>query len=208
MKRTGFTLIELLVVIVIIGILSTISTATFKSYFGKARDAERQAAVQNIALMIKVDHSETWDDDKFLFSLAGLQGLFALNDFRLPKGQANICYYIGMSDGADVELGDDNEFIVTTWGETRSTAAAGTEGPLVDGTEAAVTALLATPPTKAAYACGAATAALAPFRVAANGGTIATIRTTLGDHVTGMVSEFVIGTTGALTVGPGAVTAL
>lgn len=36
----GFTLIELLVVIVIIGILSTISVATFQGYFDDARLAK------------------------------------------------------------------------------------------------------------------------------------------------------------------------
>lgn len=41
MKNKAFTLIELLVVIVIIGILATISTATFSGYFAKARDVER-----------------------------------------------------------------------------------------------------------------------------------------------------------------------
>ncbi len=53
MQRKGFTLIELLVVIVIIGILATISVATFSGYFKKARDSERQAAVRNIATLLK-----------------------------------------------------------------------------------------------------------------------------------------------------------
>ena len=41
--KKGFTLIELLVVIVIIGVLSTISVATFQGYFEKARIAQSQA---------------------------------------------------------------------------------------------------------------------------------------------------------------------
>ncbi len=53
MKQKGFTLIELLVVIVIIGILATISVATFSGYFAKARDSERQAAVRNTATLLK-----------------------------------------------------------------------------------------------------------------------------------------------------------
>ncbi len=53
MKQKGFTLIELLVVIVIIGILATISVATFSGYFAKARDSERQAAVRNMATLLK-----------------------------------------------------------------------------------------------------------------------------------------------------------
>ncbi|MCF7847017.1 MAG: type II secretion system protein [Candidatus Gracilibacteria bacterium] len=62
-KRTfGFTLIELLVVIVILGILSTISVGTFRSYFAKARDSERVSTVQNLAMMIKVDSGGSGDE--------------------------------------------------------------------------------------------------------------------------------------------------
>lgn len=53
LKQKGFTLIELLVVIVIIGILATISVATFSGYFAKARDSERQAAIRNAATIMK-----------------------------------------------------------------------------------------------------------------------------------------------------------
>ena len=52
MKNKAFTLIELLVVIVIIGVLSTISTATFSGYFAKARDIERQTFVQSASRII------------------------------------------------------------------------------------------------------------------------------------------------------------
>ena len=53
MQKRGFTLIELLVVIVIIGILATISVATFSGYFKKARDAERQTTIRNAATLLK-----------------------------------------------------------------------------------------------------------------------------------------------------------
>lgn len=43
-KINGFTLIELLIVIVIIGILASISTATYKEYLEKARLAKAQSA--------------------------------------------------------------------------------------------------------------------------------------------------------------------
>jgi len=43
--KRGFTLIELLVVIVIIGILATISVATFSEYFDRARTAKIEAEV-------------------------------------------------------------------------------------------------------------------------------------------------------------------
>jgi len=140
-KHFGFTLIELLVVIVIIGILATISTATFKSYFGKARDAERVSAVQNMALMIKVDGADQWGNNKFMHSSAladngttTLKSVFDENDFRLPKGTNNICYLVAMSHNSDSNIGDTNEFAVVTWGESTSTKETGVMGPLVDGT--------------------------------------------------------------------------
>lgn len=154
MKKTGFTLIELLVVIVIIGILSTISTATFKSYFGKARDAERVSSVQSIALMMKVESSDAWDDsEKYLMGTSTdatfgqeLISLFAANDFRVPKASKNIFYYIAASncdDGNNGSSGDNNEFVVVTWGETKSTADDKASGIIVDGTEKVVAKLLA-----------------------------------------------------------------
>jgi len=142
-RNFGFTLIELLVVIVIIGILATISTATFKSYFGKARDAERQSAIQNIALMIKVDGADDWKETKYIYSITELEDLMSDNDFRLPNGKNNICYFIGMASDSAGSVGDINEFVVATWGESTSTAATGTEGVLVDGTQAAVEGLSA-----------------------------------------------------------------
>lgn len=60
MQNKGFTLIELLVVIVIIGILATISVATFSGYFAKARDTERQtftAAARTAMLAEQVGQS-------------------------------------------------------------------------------------------------------------------------------------------------------
>ncbi len=147
-RNFGFTLIELLVVIVIIGILATISTATFKSYFGKARDAERQSGVQNIALMIKVDGADDWTDTKYIYDenvatplVADLSTLMDANDFRIPAGKNNICYFIGMANGAKEGIGDDNEFVIATWGESTSTTETGTEGVLIDGTQAAMDAL-------------------------------------------------------------------
>lgn len=132
-KNIGFTLIELLVVIVIIGILATISTATFKQYFGKARDAARNTSVANITLMIKVDGADRWDDDKYVYDAAGLTELFEANDYRPPQGENNICYYIGMGRGPE-PVGDDNEFAVATWGEETSTADPTVGGVIVDGT--------------------------------------------------------------------------
>lgn len=187
LKKTGFTLIELLVVIVIIGILSTISTATFKSYFGKARDAERIAAVQNIALMMKVEGADIWDDNKYFLGgaatspglLATLTSLFSANDYRVPKASKEVCYIISVSN-ADVSAvgaaGDNDQFVVSTWGETRSSNDAKAAGVIGDGTEFSLQGdseaipnpgllsdLSDTNLTEALYRCGTLTAAqLAP----------------------------------------------
>ena len=158
-KLAGFTLIELLVVIVIIGILSTISTATFKSYFGKARDAERRAAVQNLALMIKVDSADRWDETKYIYNVQELKDLAAANDFRFPRGSKNICYFIGTATPTGAVIGDDNEFVVATWGETGHTAIGSyqdgqDEGLIIDGTENGVNALIGRGLNEDSFACG------------------------------------------------------
>jgi len=151
-KLTGFTLIELLVVIVIIGILATISTSTFGSYFGKARDAVRTAAVGQMEVIIKSDAATKWDNTKYIYASgdATTEGtynyLFAKDDYATPKAENDICYYIGNATGNGTtagEAGDDNEFVVATWGETTSTAASGTEGVLAAGTKVARDALTA-----------------------------------------------------------------
>jgi prepilin-type N-terminal cleavage/methylation domain-containing protein len=51
--KTGFTLIELMVVIAIIGILSTIVTASLTTAKQKSRDAKRIADVKNIQLALE-----------------------------------------------------------------------------------------------------------------------------------------------------------
>ncbi len=155
-RNFGFTLIELLVVIVIIGILATISTATFKSYFGKARDAERQSAVQNIALMIKVDGADDWTNTKYIYTDAELTALMTANDFRVPAGKNDICYFIGMTDESGAStVGDSNEFVIVTWGESTSTEVTGTAGLLMDGTQGAMAKLEAAGLTVADFSCTA-----------------------------------------------------
>ena len=114
-KQGGFTLIELLVVIVIMGILATISTATFSSYFAKARDAKRLSAVQNMKMLIQVDNADNWDPDRYRYELQALKDLFSENDFKLPKSEANYCYFIGFGGGLNSNIGDDNQFYVATY---------------------------------------------------------------------------------------------
>jgi len=116
MKQKGFTLIELLVVIVIIGILATISVATFSGYFGKARDSERATVVQTAATIMKtaraVDTITTYDGTttagNFGTTIAGAtevglkEILLEEGGYDAPDGNTPYFYYY-ISEG-------DNEF--------------------------------------------------------------------------------------------------
>lgn len=134
-KQFGFTLIELLVVIVIMGILATISTATFSSYFAKARDAKRISSIQNMKMLLQVDNADNWEPDRYAYDTVDkLQELFDDNDYRLPKPEANYCYFFGFGGGANEHIGDDNQFYVATYLEDE-------EKVLIDGTNGVVTAL-------------------------------------------------------------------
>jgi prepilin-type N-terminal cleavage/methylation domain-containing protein len=153
-KNSGFTLIELLVVIVIIGILATISTATFSSYFGKARDAARTTSVSSMTLMIKVDGADVWDNTKYIYTDMSLEALFDSNDFRAQKGVNNICYFIGMAQST-ASVGDDNEFVIATWGEEVSTDDRATAGVIMDGTTNAMDSIRGADPdlTEGDFSC-------------------------------------------------------
>ncbi len=123
MKKAGFTLIELLVVIVILGILSTIAVGTFRSYFAKARDAERSSAVQNLALMIKVDSGGEGDCTVYNYtgnlacseaSTERLGTLLANNDYSIPEVKNGLnYYYVFLEDG----VGNNNNFFIAVGAE-------------------------------------------------------------------------------------------
>lgn len=109
-KQKGFTLIELLVVIVIIGILATISVATFSGYFAKARDSERQSNIRNTATLLKtaraVDSIGT-----FLLSEAEVNSTLSTEGgFELPDGTAPREYYYVVGAATD-------EFAIAVCGE-------------------------------------------------------------------------------------------
>lgn len=117
-KLPAFTLIELLVVIVILGILSTISVGTFRSYFAKARDSERVSAVQNLAMMIKVDSGGNGDCTVYNYtddvtcpeaSVDALAQLALANDYRMPTVRNGLNYYYVFLPG--ITEGDNNFFI-------------------------------------------------------------------------------------------------
>ena len=124
--QKGFTLIELLVVIVILGIISTISVGTFRSYFAKARDAERVSAVTSIATMIKTataseDGCGVYNVGQICTSCsdgpASFSVLFAEADYTPPETKSGFQYWYGFSEGTDAGLGTDNEFFVAVVSE-------------------------------------------------------------------------------------------
>ena len=47
-KITGFTIVELLIVIVVIGILASITLATYANFSAKARDSARMSDLRNV----------------------------------------------------------------------------------------------------------------------------------------------------------------
>ncbi len=127
-KSSAFTLIELLVVIVILGILSTISVGTFRSYFAKARDSERVSAVQNLAMMIKVDsggkgdctvYNYTDDDTCPDASVGRLARLLIENDYSFPTIRNGLNYYYVFLPG---ETEGDNNFFVAVGAEEDNAA--------------------------------------------------------------------------------------
>lgn len=121
MKLKGFTLIELLVVIVIIGILATISVATFSGYFAKARDTERQTFVAAARTAVQAEQIGSASTD---FRLGGTTGatveaavVAALNKqgIAMPDlvGSAPTAYYVVDGDYSAAAT----EFAVITCGE-------------------------------------------------------------------------------------------
>lgn len=127
-KISAFTLIELLVVIVILGILSTISVGTFRSYFAKARDSERVSAVQNLAMMIKVDSGGKGDCTVYNYtddascpdaSADSLAKLAVANDYIIPTVKNGLDYYYMFLPG---ETPGDNNFFIAVGAEEDNAA--------------------------------------------------------------------------------------
>lgn len=148
-KKKAFTLIELLVVMVIIGILATISTATFTSSAEKARDVKRQATVRDIAAVIRAsgvgrDNAQfsiyQGPSLRYSYNALNLKNLLQDNGFKGADTDSNICYFYGYVDrprNHNNFASKDGDFIVATWGESTSTANPGSPGPIYDGTQLA-----------------------------------------------------------------------
>ncbi len=126
MQKQGFTLIELLVVIVIIGILATISVATFSGYFKKARDAERKTVVSNAATLLKT-----------------ARAVSSVNDFGTDLNtKVKVDAILSSEGGYDIPAGNNyymiaaaDDFAIYTCSEEKT----GVNEIYVDGTATAVT---------------------------------------------------------------------
>jgi len=155
---SGFTLIQLVVTILILVALSIISVTVLQLSIEKSHDAERQSAVKTIPMMIMVDGASDWKDSKYKYSIAGLRYVFRLNDYKNVKAKNNICYIYGSTKGANTYIGDDNEFVFMTWGETTSTWDENTPGVLVSGTDQAVKNVLMANLSLSDFSCDKSTA--------------------------------------------------
>ncbi|MCF7830893.1 prepilin-type N-terminal cleavage/methylation domain-containing protein [Candidatus Gracilibacteria bacterium] len=133
-KKFGFTIMELLVVIMIICILSSISVPTLNSYIRKTHDAGRKLAIQTILLIVKADGGDQWRNEKYMYSVNDLEDIFNENDFNPPQGENDICYLVAMAHNSNSSLGNNNEFVVVTWGMVMSTINDNLAGPIIAGT--------------------------------------------------------------------------
>lgn len=102
-QKSGFTLIELLITIVIIGILATVSVATYDGFQKRANDAKRELFVRNASMLLQTLHSEGkytnywfWDDT---FQGGGnavihdrLKGILSAHDYTIPEADNEYCY--------------------------------------------------------------------------------------------------------------------
>ncbi len=148
-KHFGFSLIELLVVIVIIGILSLIAAGTFQGYFGKARDARRQAFVSTAANIIKSKEATEWSNTKYVLTAVELKDALRENDVTIPTGE-DLCYFYSYNAGTGSQA-SDNEFFLATWSEDA-------ENVIVDGTADAVDALNGLTNAVSNFVCDTSTA--------------------------------------------------
>lgn len=148
MKNKAFTLIELLVVIVIIGILATISTATFGSSIKKSRDAQRLQTVSDInkilgqELFLLVETSGASSVDSFTYGNSGtgdkIKELLEENGVKI-KPSNDTCYWFGYVLDYNT---NKIEYAAITWGEASSTADPNQAGLIVEGTPIAKANLL------------------------------------------------------------------
>lgn len=163
-KTTAFTLIELLVVIVIIGILATISTATFSNYIKKANNIKMLAELSNyedaflsdslvreaqsdpIAYFYGVHSASAVPQNAFVpgallgvlrkagFDVPPSDSVFSLQSVFSPYMSDGYFFVFG-SGGNSQSSSEDNDFAIVGWGEGLSTFDLSSSGPIVIGTK-------------------------------------------------------------------------
>ena len=106
-KKTGFTLIELLVVIVIIGILATISVATFGNYISDSREAVLKNSISELSTQIKLQAIEASLSASILggdgIDYGSISAMNIITNQGISFSDGNICY--GSGDGGFVISG-------------------------------------------------------------------------------------------------------
>lgn len=102
--------------------------------FDKVGDANRISSTQSMGLIMKVDAADVWDNKKFIYTAKELKSLFDINSFVVPKLNQNIGYLIVMLSGENDSIGDDNQFLVVSWGKTKSFSNAREKGLIVEKT--------------------------------------------------------------------------
>jgi Tfp pilus assembly protein PilE len=152
------------VTIVIIGILSGVTVASFSSYFGKARDAVRVSNVQLMSTTIATNSADKWKaSEKYAFAndadsptgKTKLSSIFTLDGFEAPKGENGTCYHFGFYTKNSNESSKNNGYYVATWGESTSTDNPGIAGLIYAGTSNATSKLTADGvATEAMFGCG------------------------------------------------------
>lgn len=127
MKNKAFTLIELLVVIVIIGILATISTATFSGGVDKANDAKRLSLMKNI--YDEAQRNLFWPNHgalstELILGTFGGSGHIALQT-NMQKIVASLsegtipgddtCIFVGTAHNSTLTDPTDDQLILVSW---------------------------------------------------------------------------------------------
>ena len=124
-KKAGFTLIELLVVIAIIGILSSIVLVSMGGARSKARDAQRQSDIRQIATA-----QEAFQGDYEVYATSTASDgtpaigtyLGALND---PQGAANPYKWLGNAGTPDTGCAVGNYYCAYAKLENSGTCGSG-----------------------------------------------------------------------------------
>ena len=128
-KNKGFTALGAMLVMTFA--LNTFA-ATTVSYKSESRDDTRKKHIVTMAMMFRVDGATNWENNKYVYTKEQLEELFVSNDYRAPAAENGICYFIAMGAGS-LPIGDDNQFLVATWGEGSSSDDYDNGGVIYDG---------------------------------------------------------------------------